>query len=383
MKVAIVGENYYPTVGGIQEHIYHQAKYLRGAGLDVRVVTGMPKVASWAGPKDEDWVIRLGDSVRYGVMGTYTQATIGPSVFARMRRLFAEERFDLVHVHGPCDLGLPMLAYLLYRGPKVATLHSAFKPAAARLLAAPFYRWVLGHTDRVIAVSGLAAESMSRYARFDFTLVPNGVDVAWFAAGRRLAQFDDGRKNVVYLGRLEPRNGPDLLIAALPGIVQAFPSVRVIMGGDGPGGTEPFRNLVPEGLRDHVVFLGQVPNEMRPDLYASGDVFVLPARFGGSFSIMVLEALAAGAPVVSTPFVDERHRDSHWSPVHLTADYSPEAIAAGVVAVLGQDPAERVALGRRVVQEYDWARVGGRILDVYRSVPGLDMPAGTPPREVR
>jgi phosphatidylinositol alpha-mannosyltransferase len=367
MKIAIVGENYYPTVGGIQEHIYHQARFLRAAGHDARVVTGLKKVPRWIGPRDEDWVIRVGDSVRFGTMGTFTDLTIGPRVAARMRRLFETEKFDLVHVHGPNDFGLPLLTYLFYKGPIVATLHSAFHHSPGRTIAAPWYRWVMRHTDAVIAVSPLAAATMGRYADFDATVIPNGVQVADFAAGRRMKAFDDGRKNIVYLGRLEPRNGPDLLLAALPAVVAAHPDVRLLLAGAGPMDAE-LRAQLPEALRDRVHFLGLVDNEARPDLYASADAFVIPARFGGTFSIMVLEALAAGVPIVATPFVDPEHRDEHWTPVRLTRDYTPEAIAEGLVEVLGQDPAERVALGRRVVGEYDWNRVGQRILGVYEKV---------------
>jgi phosphatidylinositol alpha-mannosyltransferase len=369
MKIAIIGENYYPTVGGIQEHIYHQARFLRSAGHDVRILTGMPSVDKWAGPRDEDWVVRVGKAIRYGVMGTYTVATLDPWVMLRLRRLFARERFDLIHVHGPFDIGLPALAYLLYDGPKVATLHSAFKHSLGRWLASPWYRWVLRRTDAVIAVSPLAAATITRYASFPHTIIPNGVDVGTFASGKRIPRFDDGRRNLLYLGRIEPRNGLDLLIEALPTIVAAFPDVRLLVAGDGPKRAEYQAMIAPE-LRDRVVFLGLVQNEERPDLYASADLFVLPARFGGSFSILVLEALAAGAPVVSTPFVAPEHRDEHWRPVLLTRDYSPQAIADGVISALGRDLAERTALGRQVVQDYDWAQVGAKILRVYQGLVG-------------
>lgn len=367
MKIAIIGENYYPSVGGIQEHIYHQATYLRSMGHDARVVTGLTKVPHWIGPRDEDWVIRVGDSVRFGTMGTYTDLTIGPRVAARMRRLFAEEKFDLVHVHGPNDFGLPLLTYLMYNGPIVATLHSAFKHTVARTVAAPWYRHVLRRSDVVIAVSPLAAATMQRYADFSATIIPNGVQTADFANGQRLKEYDDGRKNIIYLGRLEPRNGPDLLLAALPEIVRAYPTVRLLLAGAGPMDADLRASLSPE-LRNNVVFLGLVENNARPDIYKSADVFVIPARFGGTFSIMVLEGLAAGVPIVATPFVDKCHRDAHWDPVRMTSDYTPMAIANGIIEALGADNSARVATGLRIVQEYDWARVGERIVGAYESL---------------
>jgi len=121
LRIAILGENYYPTVGGIQEHIRHQALFLRARGHHVRVITGMPRTGVWSGPKDEEWVVRVGASTKYRTMGTSTTFTLGPAVADRLARTFREERFDVLHVHGPFDFGLPLLAYLTFRGPKVAT----------------------------------------------------------------------------------------------------------------------------------------------------------------------------------------------------------------------------------------------------------------------
>jgi phosphatidylinositol alpha-mannosyltransferase len=371
MKIAILGENYYPTMGGIQEHIYNQAKCFMSLGHEVCVITGMPKVSKWMGARDEEWVKRVGRSVRFGAAGAYSNFTFGPIVANRLRKLFQEQQFDILHIHGPFDFGLPMLAFALFKGPIVATLHSAFKHALYRTVVSPYFQWAATQLDAVIAVSELAAACMLRYANFDYEIIPNGVDVSAFERGRRMAQYDDGRKNIVYLGRLEPRAGPDLLIRALPQVIDANPNARVIIAGSGLNGTAEHERMVPPDLRDKVVFLGAIDNDLRSDLYATADVFVLPARFGGSFSIMVLEALASGVPVVSTPFVAEKYRNSHWKPVKLCVDYSPSAIAKGINSVLTEDSTERVKLGKQVVQEYDWPNVGKRILQVYKKLlPG-------------
>jgi phosphatidylinositol alpha-mannosyltransferase len=144
MRVAILGENCYPTLGGIQEHIHALARHLVDRGDHVRVITGLPSVDLWHGPPDEEWVIRVGKARRYAPpgMGTTTTLTVGMGTAARLRRVLADERFDLVHVHGPCDLGLPTLLYTLYDGPLVVTLHSPMNDRSRlRHLAAPYYQW--------------------------------------------------------------------------------------------------------------------------------------------------------------------------------------------------------------------------------------------------
>lgn len=368
MKIALLGENYYPTLGGIQEHIHHLARHLRQRGHDARVLTGMPTVGAWRGPRDEDWVTRVGPARCYRIMGTRTTLTFGPRVLSNLGRTLEQENFDLVHVHGPCDFGLPSLLYPLYRGPIVATLHSPMNDSSPmRWLAAPYYRYVLGMRCRaVIAVSEAARAAMARYARFDARIIPNGVDSAALGAGKPLARFADGQTNLLMLGRLEPRNGPDIMFQALPKVLARRPDVRLLVAGAGANGVEEHRAMVPEAVRDRVVFLGPVYEE-RADVYASARLCVVPAR-SGTFSIIILEALAAGAPVVATPFVKGWQNEPHFGPVRVSADFSPDALAENILASLEEDPAARIAEGKRIASRFDWSQVSTAVESVYEDV---------------
>ena len=374
MKIAIIGENYYPTVGGIQEHMYNQAKCLREGGHDARIITGIPEVGKWIGPADSPWVHRVGKSRRYGVMGTVTNYTFGPGAGRFLRRLLRVENFDLVHVHNPCDFGLPLLVYAMFRGPVVATLHSAFRDSAGRRIISPYYRYVLKRTDEIIAVSELAAASMLRYCEFDYSIIPNGVNVSFFAGGLIKPEYRHGGRTLLYLGRFEKRNGLDKLIEAFPRVLSHLPDCRLLIAGAArDGSTAEYEKLVPPHCRDRVTFLGMVDDQDRPDLYRSSDLFVLPARFGGSFSIMVLEALASGTPVVSTPFVKESLRGKHWQTVHICRDYSPGAIASMIIDTLEKDNSELVSKGREIAADFDWKIVTKQLLRVYdRVMTGRD-----------
>ena len=241
MKIAIIGENYYPTVGGIQEHMYNQAKCLREEGHDACIITGMPIVHRWIGPQDSPWVHRVGNSVRYEVMGTVTNFTIGPQTASHLKKIFKSQQFDVIHVHNPCDFGLPLLAYHLYKGKKVATLHSAFKHTAGRTIASPYYRKILLKNRKIIAVSELAAASMQRYADFKYEVIPNGVNVANFSQGRKIPGYDDHRKTILFLGRFERRNGLDTLLKALEGVISQYPDCRMLVAGaDRDGSTAEY-----------------------------------------------------------------------------------------------------------------------------------------------
>src|SRR5262249_56507555 len=83
---------------------------------------------------------------------------------------------------------------------------------------------------------------------------PNGVDVAWWQSGRPLAQLA-GATNLLFVGRLEPRNGADLAIAAFVAMADAAPEARLVIAGDGPE-RHRLHAIVPPALVSRVLFLG-------------------------------------------------------------------------------------------------------------------------------
>jgi phosphatidylinositol alpha-mannosyltransferase len=257
------------------------------------------------------------------------------------------------------------LALSLYRGPKVLTLHSCFPDASWRRRVAPYYRWVFRRAASVIAVSQATAQAMGRYADFPSTIIPNGVDVDYWPAAPSPLYERPGFRNLVYVGRLEERNGPDLALAAFARVAARLPDVRLLMAGDGPM-RPALENSVPEALRDRVVFLGPVYDE-RPALLASSSLFLLPARAVG-FSILVLEAFAARLPVVALPSLGTDCAGAHWSNVLLSQNESPEAYAAAILDALAGDHQQRIETGLHIAKEHDWSRVGGKILNVFEQV---------------
>jgi phosphatidylinositol alpha-mannosyltransferase len=369
LRVGLVAESYYPTLGGVQEHVRNLRNVLGHRGVEVTVLTGRPDVAAAPGPADADErVIRLGRAHIFRTGGTFTQATISPVAAYNLHRVLRDGRFDLLNIHGPCDFGLAFWALSMFQGPKVLTLHNAeFPDAPWRHRIAPYYRWVFRRAAAVIAVSEATAQSMGRYADFKANIIPNGIDVPYWRASSSPRYLRPGVRNLVYLGRLEERNGPEVAIDAFTQLAGSFSDVRLLMAGDGPM-RQALEARVPPHLRERVDFLGAVFDQ-RPELFASSSVFLLPARAVG-FSIMVLEAFAAGLPVVALPALGADRAGDHWANVILARDGSAEAFAAAVADTLRHDQSERIARGRAIAETFDWQRVGDRILDVFERVVG-------------
>jgi len=370
VKVGILCENYFPTLGGEQEHIYNLRRHLESPSdgsepVDVRII--VPHVASdgWHGPKDDAHVLRPAHSLRIHGEGSASQITVAPSAYGALKNIFARERFDLLHIHAPVDVGLPTWALWTFDGPIVGTIHSYFTHTAKRNLLKPWYRYVMRRMTRVIAVSEAARDAMGRYARFESTIIGNGVDCAAFQAGRPIPRFADGMTNILSVARLEHRNGIDVMIDAFARLAEERPDIRLLLAGEGPGRVEyeaQCRRL-PASIASRVMFLGAVWQE-RADLYASAHCYALGAR-KASFSILMLEALAAGLRVAALPGEGTSRAGEHWSLAEMASSETPDAYADALRRALAPSTPDVVARARQMARRYDWSVVVPRIRRVY------------------
>jgi phosphatidylinositol alpha-mannosyltransferase len=371
VKVGLLCENYFPTLGGEQEHLLHLRRHLEcprdGARpAEVRIITPHPAIGDeWYGPTDDAHVLRPATAVRIQAEGTTAQATVTPRAAWALKRLFARERFDLLHVHAPCDLGLPAWALWTFDGPIVGTLHSYFRPMGFRALAAPWYRYAMRRLTRVIAVSEAARNAMSRYADFDCTIIENGVDVAAFSGGTPIGRFADGMLNILMLGRLEPRNGVDVVIDAFARLAGRHAGIRLLLAGDGPYRPRYERQVrrLPAGIARRIEFLGAVWRE-RPDLYASAHCFALAAR-QTSFSILLLEALSAGLRVAALPGEGTSQAGPHWGLAEMAASDSAQDYADALARALVPMTPRDASRAREMATLFDWSRIVTRIRGVY------------------
>jgi phosphatidylinositol alpha-mannosyltransferase len=391
MRIGIVTEYYYPTLGGIQEHVHHFARQARRVGHDVRILT--PEVrdrlasvsdgARAARPSDveeEQQVIRVGVSVPLLSGGSIARMSTGANLSGRVRDILRAERFDVVHVHSPLMPTLPLLALRSSDALNVGTFHSAFDRS---VLLSLFRRSLQRYLDRLqaaVGVSETALAGVRRYFRAPWEVIPNGVDVASFAGSRRRPELDDGRPNLLHVGRFDPRNGVDRVIRAWIEVRRLGTDARLILVGDGPLRAR-YQAMVPAGLRADAHFVGFVPSAERASYYASGDVLLCPAT-GGTFGIIALEAMAAGCAVVAADTPGFRNVvqdgvDGVLIPVGAGADPGSRELAATANRLLGDEPARRrlVEAGRRRAATFDWREITAQLLALYARLRGEAVPS--------
>ena len=182
----------------------------------------------------------------------------------------------------------------------VATFHAygGFSPSYE------FGRRVMGrYAERLhgrIAVSGAARHFIDRYFPGDYKVIPNGVDVARFQRAVPIARWQDGTRNILFVGRFEPRKGLLDLLKAYRILRKTGCDCRLLVVGPGPAGAGRPGATWRRGGCGGVEFLGRVSDDEKAQLFRTADVYVSPATGGESFGIVLLEAMAAGTPIVAS-----------------------------------------------------------------------------------
>ena len=370
LRIGLVCPYAWDAPGGVRTHVADLAQTLIERGHEVSVLA----------PVEEDdavlpaWVVDGGRPVAVPYNGSVARVNFGVKAARNVRRWIRDGRFDILHVHEPLAPGLSILALWAARGPVVATWHSSHE--RSRILSAGYsVAWsALEKVRGCIAVSEDARYTLVAHVGGDAVLIPNGVRVdAYAAGGEGFPGVDPGRPSVLFLGRMdEPRKGLPVLLAALPSIVEAIPGIQVLVAG--PGDVDEQRAALPPGTHQHVTVLGRVSDAQKARALRACSLYIAPHTGGESFGIVLIEAMAAGAPVIASDLPAFRRVLEEGRSGRLFPNEDGDALAAAVIELL-RDDASRALLateGRRRVRDFDWSSVVEDVLAVYDavSVPG-------------
>jgi phosphatidylinositol alpha-mannosyltransferase len=363
MRIGIVCPYSFDVPGGVQNHVLDLARALIALGHEVSVLA----------PADEDsaaelpsFVVPAGRAVPFPYNGSVARIAFGPISSARVRRWLNRGDFDVLHVHEPLALSLSMLAVLNSSGPVVATFHTAMTRSRALSAAQGVLRLVLERITARIAVSALARKVQVEHLDGGAVEIPNGVDVARFAAASPLPGWPGTGGALGFLGRFtEPRKGFPVLRDAFVSLAEARPGLRLLVAG--PGDTDELLSGLPAGLRDRVTYLGLVSEQDKARMLRSVDVYVAPNTGGESFGMILTEAMAAGTAVVASD-LDAFRRvldGGRAGRLFTTGDAPALASALGSLLDAPDERASLVEAARSVVASYDWPVVALRVLEVY------------------
>ncbi len=375
MRILHVYKDYPPVFGGIEHHVRDLAEAQASAGHDVTVLVTARRGPTTDGREQGVRVVRA---------RRLTTAASTPLSLALVARL-AAARPDVTHLHSPYPLG--EAAWLVAgRQPMVLSYHADIvRQRRLVVLWRPWQRRVLARARRILAGSPAVADGSAVLQpwRDRVTVVPYGIDVARFeaddgqrAAARRRYRPAGAKGVVAFVGRLRYYKGLHVLIDALADA----PGVAALVVGDGPEGAALRAQAMARGVAERVHWLGDVADADLPDILAAADAFCLPATARSeAFGIAMVEAMAAGRPVVSTELgtgTSWVNRDGETGLVVPPGD--PAALAAAIRRLV-DDGALRARLGAAAQQRaraaFSRPAMVAAIEAVYRAAIATDAPA--------
>jgi len=384
MRICMLTWEFPPRiVGGIARHCLGLSKALAKLGHEVYVVTlefpGTPLFEDVDGVKVHRVLIELGHP--NFIIWTFIFNHFMEKKVAELSR---SVKFDIIHIHDWLTAEAGVSSKYFLDKSLVSTVHSTEVGRSQGLhnpdsfLIDGIEWWMTYEAKRVIVCSNSVKweiESHFNLPHDKVTVIPNGVEVSTFNLNinreevKRRYGIKPNERIVLFIGRLVPQKGVDMLIKAVPLIIQRHRDARILIAGDGWSRTYLEELVKSMNLGDHVRFLGFISDWELADLMVAADVLVVPSVYE-PFGIVALEGMAAGTPVVATNIGGLSEIIEHDRTGVLVYPRNPESIAWGVNRVLSDhkyaDWLVRNAR-RKVLEAYSWEEIAKRTVEVYES----------------
>ena len=365
LAVGIVCPYSFDAPGGVQFHIRDLAEALLARGHRVSVLAPAADDATDL----PDVVVPAGSAIAVPYNGSVARLAFGPRPAARVRRWLESGEFDVIHIHEPLVPSLGMLALWAAEVPVVATFHSAQVRSRALQVAFPLLRQSLEKIAARIAVSEDARRTIVDHVGGEPVVIPNGVYVDTFATATPDSRWVSTPKapTIAFLGRLdEPRKGLPVLTGAIPTVLERFPGARFLIAGRGDEGAATAREAL-GSQASALEFLGGISDDEKAALLKSADLYIAPQTGGESFGIVLVEAMSAGAGVVSSDIGAFRRVIDEGRAGALFRNGDSDDLARVVVEALvnKEATAKRREHAALWVRRFDWSTVTSQIEAVY------------------
>lgn len=380
MRIGLFTNNYRPLANGLATSVETFARAFCRAGHQVTVVA--PRYRRTV--PDEANVLRIA-----GIRAPTHHAYVLPIArWPGVTRAVAALDLDIFHAQHPFLLGAAASRWARRAGrPLVFTYHTHYEryahyvPGPSRLVGRLAVRWAMAfarRADLVIApAAAVARELRARGLRVPIQVIPTGVALlpVWGEAQRATSQEAlglEGNPLCLSVGRLAREKNQAFLLAAFARILRDLPAARLLLVGEGDDRPRLERLAAAMGIRESVRFAGAVPHEAITGYYLAADLFLFPST-SETQGIVVLEALAAGLPVVavSSEAAADLLLDGEGG---LMTPGGSEAFAAGVVT-LWEKPERRRAMGgtgRNIAAQYAPDATAARLLELYEELARAD-----------
>ena len=364
MKIAMVSPYDFAWPGGVTAHVSQLAQQLTHCGHQVKVLA--PHSPSRENLETDD-LVPMGRTVPVPSGGSIARVSLSLKVYRRVQQVLEQERFDVIHLHEPLAPVLPLCVLECSNTVNVGTFHAYYNRQHLYRFSQPIVKRWHQRLHGGIAVSPAAHKYVHNFFPREYRIIPNGIDVDHFTRNcEPWPQFRDGKTNILFVGRMEKRKGLRYLLEAYSRLKWEYPNIRLIVVGPGNLDKDSHRILSARNPQD-VVLIGGVSYADLPRYYASADIYCSPATGQESFGIVLLEAMAAGKPIVASAIEGYMGIIKPGEQGLLFPRRDPEALAE-VLATLINNPEYALQLGtrgRQMVDQYRWKVVAKQVESYY------------------
>jgi phosphatidylinositol alpha-mannosyltransferase len=371
MKIALVSPYDFSYPGGVVHHISSLEYYFTRMGHVVKIIAPASKPVTGYG----DRFISIGTPRPIPTSGSIARITISFTLTNKVKKVLEKEKFDIIHLHEPLAPTLCTTVLRLSKTVNVGTFHATESRPSYRwtkpFMVNGLYKKWFNKLNGKIAVSKPAMNFINKHFPSTYDIIPNGIDLAHFSPNvAPLPEYQDGKINILFVGRLEKRKGLEYLLKAYRLIKPDFANCRLIVVGPGNKTRSKYENEVIEmGITD-VIFTGGVDYDLLPRYYKTADIFIAPATGHESFGIVLLEAMATGKPVVASNISGYASVITDGAEGILVPPKQEVPLAQAIVSLM-KHPELRLQMGQKGMEKaskFGWDQVSRRVMDYYTKI---------------
>lgn len=366
MKIGIVSPYFLPHFGGVSTHVYQKYCFLKKLGFDTKIISPDFGKCQIIDEKDH---IKLGKPIKIIYNGSLSHIALAFGA----KEVLKKEAFDIIHIHEPYHpFCIPFISDENKKG-YVSTFH-VFKEEVEKtviLIGDLLMKSLKNRIKVFIAVSKAAASVIQKSIGIPeekIRIIPNGIDYDFFNKAKPLEIFGKDEFKILFVGRLEPRKGVKHLIRAFRTVKKIIPKSKLIIVGKGL--KTYYISFLTDEIEKDVLFLGEVGYYELPRIYKSADICVFPSTRGESFGIVLIEAMAAGKPVIAgnaEGYVETLQNGKYGIIVNPQDE---DSLARAIVELYFKEDLrkELAEKGEKYAQEFDWTKIVKKILETYNEL---------------
>lgn len=371
MKIGFVCFHSFVNPGGVKNHILGLSKEMEKRGIETKIIIPRRNLTE----KYDKNVILLGMSFPVNIGGTQGDFCMNFNPIA-IYRVLKREKFDVLHFH---NFAIPSAWQLLdwqkiikKDSINVLTFHANLDGMPILGKMPYFSKWFIKKLNKSMdGIIGVAKLTLQPFRGFNgiTRVIANGIDLNDFGDDiKPYKRFNDGKVNILFLGRIEERKGLIYLLEAYKFLQDEFDNLRLIVVGDGPLKKNCEEFVRQNELRD-VVFEGQKSGKSALRYFKTCDIYCSPAIFGESFGIVLLEAMASGKPVCGFSNLGYKALLKGTDGEEYLAEPRDSAELAEIIKRLVESKELRKKMGEwglQKVKEYSWERITDQVLEFYK-----------------